>query len=104
MYWDHKYIIILYTPPHLVDCIMRQNLNFCMYTQLLDDAKMQSRTTLSLPYLITQMYFTFMSDTESNVCTPSCQHSHAPPHVNIVMKYISMTYILLFQRIEIEAQ
>lgn len=46
---------------------MNHDPNFCMYTQLIDtinDAKIQLKTGLSLPYIIAQLHCTFMFDAE----------------------------------------
>lgn len=64
-----------YTPKlYIVDCIMSQDPNLCMCTQQLDmiiDAKMRSRPGWSLPYLITQLYHTFITDAEFDPYAPS---------------------------------
>lgn len=72
---------------HLVNCIMRQDLNFCLCTQLFDtiiDAKILLRTTLLLPYLVTQFVIHSRIDGEF--------YAYAPSLVNIVIEYISVTY------------
>lgn len=71
----------------IIECLMTQDPNFYICTQLLGmliDTKIRFRTTLPLPYLITQIYYTFIPEVEFKI--------YELDHVYLESEHVTMAY------------